>query len=63
MMQYIDILLLLYIKRKRELQLEHNYPALVIFDNIIGQNTKQVLKHLKNNCIQYIQDPANCTDT
>ena len=63
MMQYIDKILFPYIKRKREeLQLERNYPALVIFDNFTGQNTEKVLKHLKNNCIHYIQVPANCTD-
>ena len=48
MMQYIDKILLPYIKRKREeLQLKYNYPALVIFDNFIGQNTEQVLKYLQ----------------
>ena len=43
MMQYIDKILLPYIKRKREeLQPEYNYPALVIFNNFTGQNTEQV---------------------
>ena len=62
-MQYIDKILLPYIKRKREeLQLECNYPALVIFDNFSGQNTEQVLKHLQDNCVHFIQVPANCMD-
>ena len=62
-MQDIDTILLPYIKRKREeLQLECNYPALVLLDNFTSPNTEKVLKHLKNNCIHYIQVPTNCID-
>ena len=63
MMQYIDKILLPYVKRKREeLHLQCNHPALVIFDNFTGQNTEQVLKLLESNCIHFVQVPANCTD-
>jgi len=33
-----------------------------IFDNFTGQNIEQVLKHLENNYVYFIQVPANCTD-
>ena len=48
MMQYIDKILLPYVKRKKEeLHLQCNHPALVIFDNFTGQNTEQLLKLLE----------------
>ena len=57
MMQYIDKILLPYIKREREgLHLQCNHPALVIFDNFTGQNTEQVLKLWKATAF------INCTD-
>ena len=63
MMQYIDKIFLPYIKRKREeLHLQRNHPALVIFDNFTSQNTEQELKLLESNCIYFVQVSANCTD-
>ena len=60
---YIERIILPYITKKREeLKLQFDYPALVIFDKFTGQGTKTALKLLKNNNIHVVIVPANCTD-
>ena len=60
---YINQILLPYVKRKRiELTLDANYPALVIFDRFKAQCTAKVLKMLEDNNIYIAIVPANCTD-
>ena len=52
-----------YVKKKREeLKLADDHPALVLFDIFKGQCTDDVLKLLMDNNIEYIIVPANCTD-
>ena len=52
MVDYFDIILVPYIQRKRrELKLQSNYPALVVFDQFKGQMTESVLKKLNENYI------------
>ena len=60
---YIERITLPYITKKREeLKLQSDYPALVIFDKFTGQGTKKALKLLKNNNIHDVIVPANCTN-
>ena len=63
MVDYVDIILVPYIQRKRsELKLQPNYPALVVFDQFKGQMTESVLKKLDENYIHRVVVPSNCTD-
>ena len=49
---YIKKIIVPFVKRKRaELKLEENYPALVVFDVFKGQCTDDVLKLLEDNHI------------
>ena len=60
---YIERIILPYITKKREeLKLQFDYPALVIFEKFTGQGTKKALKLLKNNNIHVVLVPTNCTD-
>lgn len=52
-----------YVEKKREeLKLAKDYPALVLFDVFKGQCTDDVLKLVVDNNIEYVIVPANCTD-
>ena len=63
MVQYIKHILLPYLANKRCcLQLEPDYPALVIFDNFKAQITEGVLQLLEDNNIRIAMVPPNCTD-
>ena len=60
---YIERIILPYITKKREeLKLQSDYPALVIFDKFPGQGTKKALKLLKNNNIHAVMVSTNCTN-
>ena len=59
MIVYIERSILPYITKKREeLKLQFDYPALVIFEKFTGQGTKKALKLLKNNNIHVVLVPA-----
>ena len=63
MLTYIQEIIVPYVKRKREqLELDDDHPALVIFDMFKGQCTEDVLKILEDNNIERVLVPANCTD-
>lgn len=63
MQDYINKVLLPYIKRKRiELKLSSDQRALVIFDQFKGQCTSSILELLEENNISIVTVPANCTD-
>ena len=63
MIHYVEKILLPYIKAKRrDLLLELEYPALVIFDNFSAQTTTSVIKLLKDNHVRMVMVPPNCTD-
>ena len=63
MKEYFEQIILLYINKKREdLKLVENHPALLIFDNFKAQCTKDLLTFLDNNNIHVVLIPANCTD-
>ena len=63
MKAYIEKILLPYVSRKRkELKLSPDYPALVIFDKFTGQGTESLLELLEENHIHVVMVPANCTD-
>lgn len=63
MIDYFNIIILPYIKKKRlDLNLSVNYPALVLFDVFRGQCTDSFLNLLRMNHILYIFIPPNCTD-
>ena len=62
-LQYIDEILLLYVKQKRkDLKLPDDQSCLVIFDRFKAQCTPTVLEVLKDNNILITLVPANCTD-
>ena len=63
MKEYIDNILLPYVKEKRRnLNLADDYPALVLFDNFKAQCTSNLLTLLDQNNINVVLIPANCTD-
>ena len=63
MKEYIDQIILPYIRKKREeLKLASDYPALLIFDNFKAQCTPAILTLLDRNNINVVLVPANCTD-
>jgi len=60
---YIEEIILPYLsKKRRELKLSENYPALMIFDNFKAQCTGAILKLLDENYISVVMVPPNCTD-
>ena len=60
---YIEKIIVPFVKEKRrQLHLEDDHPALVIFDVFKGQCTEDVLKMLEDNHIERVVVPANCTD-
>ena len=63
MNSYAHNVLIPYTTKKRaELQLQPDHPALVIFDNFNGQCTEDFLKLLDSNHFDVVLVPANCTD-
>ena len=63
MKEYLEQIILPYINKKREdLKLVENHPALLIFDNFKVQCTNNLLTLLDNNNIHVVFIPANCTD-
>lgn len=60
---YIETIIIPFVKEKRrQLHLENDHPALVIFDVFKGQCAEDGLKMLEDNHIERVVVPANCTD-
>ena len=63
MADYLEKILFPYLEKKRqELKLDPNYPALVIFDRFRGQCTENILALLEARHVFVAVVPANCTD-
>ena len=63
MKEYIAYIILPYIHKKREeLKLASDYPALLTFDNFKAQCTHAILTLLDQNSINVVLVPANCTN-
>ena len=63
MKDYINKIILPYVKQKREeLMLAVDHPAVIIFDSFKAQCTSELLTILDENNINVILIPANCTD-
>jgi len=61
-LQYIDAILLPYVKQKRQDFKLPNQPSLVIFDRFKAQCTSTILEVLEENNIFISLVPAHCTD-
>ena len=60
---YVEEIIVPYVQQKSEqLSLDDDHPELDIFDVFKGQCTDEVLKILKDNYIEHVLVPANCTD-
>ena len=63
MQEYVDEIILSYIKKKREeLKLAPNHPALLLFDNFKAQCTEKLLRHIDTHHVYVVLIPPNCTD-
>ena len=62
MLQYIDHIILSYIKGVREMLRNENLPALVVMDNFKGQTTVKVLINLEEENVHVVYLPLNITD-
>jgi len=63
MKEYIGHIILPFIRKKREeLKLASDYPALLTFDNFKTQCTLSILTLFNQNNIIVVLVPANCTD-
>lgn len=63
MCDYINKVLLPYVKKKREdLKLPSDQRALVLFDKFKGQCMSSILELLEENNINVVMVPAYCTD-
>ena len=63
MEDYVNLIILPYVQKKRmELDLPADYPALVIYDVFKGQCTETISNILQASDILYVHVPANCTD-
>jgi hypothetical protein len=63
MVDYLKKILFPYIEKKRhELQLHEDYPALVLFDRFRGQCTERIFSLLETKHVLVAVVPANCTD-
>ena len=63
MLSYFEKVIFPYLqKKKAELQLEPDHPALLLFDNFKAQCTENLLKLLDTINIYVVIIPANCTD-
>ena len=60
---YIDKIIVPYVEKKRkDLQLPSDFPALVLFDHFSGQVTNVTFDKLEKNHIMYVLVPKTCTD-
>ena len=57
-----NIITLCETKKREELKLPGDHPALVVFDHFKAQCTSNVLQILRNNHIDTLLIPASCTD-
>ena len=63
MKDYIHKIILPYVTKKRDdLKLSPDYPALIFFDNFKAQCTSSLLQILDDNNITVLLIPPNCTD-
>ncbi len=63
MKEYIERIIVPYVDRKRkELNVPSDQPALAIFDVFKGQQTEDVIRLLQETSIPAVSVPANCTD-
>ena len=63
MISYVQLIIVPYVQETRKnLGLPDSQSALVILDEFKGQTTEQVLNLLKQNNIDYVIVPPNCTD-
>ncbi len=63
MLEYVDKVIHPYVEKKREeLQLDSEFPALVLFDHFSGQATQTVFDRLQKYHILYVLIPKTCTD-
>ena len=63
MLSYLEKVIFPYLqKKKAELQLESDHPALLLFDNFKAQCIKDLLKLLDTKKINVVIIPGNCTD-
>ena len=63
MIQYVEKILLPYIKKTRsEMKLHEDQPALLIFDQFKGQVTEKMFQLLEENHVNIVLVPANCND-
>ena len=61
--RYITNILLPYLDQtKKELKLDADHHALLIFDNFKGQCTENMLTFLDSNNVNVVLIPPNCTD-
>ena len=61
-LSYFEKVIFPYLQKKKELQLEPDHPALLLFDNFKAQCTENLLKLLDTKNIDVAIIPANCTD-
>ena len=63
MVQYLDKVVFPFVDKKRkQLKLDKDSPALAIFDCFKGQTTQLIYDRLKSHNIRVVKVPANCTD-
>ena len=63
MKEYVDQIILPYIKQKRaELKLAPNHASLLLFDNFKAQWTEQLLTYINSHNVYVVLIPPNCTD-
>ena len=62
MKEYIEFIIPYVDRKRKELKLSSDQPALAIFDVFKGQQTEDVTKLLDENNIHVVSVPANCTD-
>ena len=58
----MNILLPYLEQNKKELKLDTNHRALLIFDSFKGQRTENILTFLDSNNVKVVLIPPNCTD-
>ena len=63
MERYLENIIVPYVMKKREeLKLAKDFPALMIFDCFKGQVTEGFLEKLEQHNLHHVIVPANCTD-
>ena len=61
-LDYVKVILVPYLQKKKDLGLVPTHPALVLFDEFNGQTTNDVLELLELHNIYYVIIPPNTTD-